>query len=86
MFFAFLLLLSFRPSISLLQEKDLVHKLFKVLVPRYSTYHTSCTQMWNLPTEYPGKGIPMAILELKGKLADKACNTSLNAVYYYSDV
>lgn len=48
-----------------LLEKDLIHKLFKVLVPRYQNYHTSFTQMWNLPIQYPGRPIPHTVLELK---------------------
>jgi len=48
------------------KEKDLIHKLFKVLVPRYQNYETSFTQMWNLSIQYPGQPIPRAILELKG--------------------
>ena len=53
-------------SCFLLQEKDLIHKLFKVLVPRYQNYSTSFTQMWNLPIKYPGFGHQSAVLELKG--------------------
>jgi len=52
--------------ICFVKEKDLIHKLFKVLVPRYQNYETSFTQTWNLPIQYPGKPIPRAILELKG--------------------
>ena len=49
------------------QEKDLVHKLFKVLVPRYSNYMTAYTDMHILPTRLPGKDyINQAVLELKG--------------------
>ncbi|XP_014770333.1 39S ribosomal protein L17, mitochondrial [Octopus bimaculoides] len=49
-----------------LLEKDLVLKLFKVLVPRYSNYSTSFTDMYKLPTVYPGKDGALGILELKG--------------------
>ncbi|XP_041373076.1 39S ribosomal protein L17, mitochondrial-like [Gigantopelta aegis] len=49
-----------------LMEKDLIHKLFKVLVPRYQNYSTSYTQMWNLPIKYPGFGHQSGVLELKG--------------------
>uniref|UniRef100_A0A0L8HQQ2 Large ribosomal subunit protein bL17m n=1 Tax=Octopus bimaculoides TaxID=37653 RepID=A0A0L8HQQ2_OCTBM len=48
------------------REKDLVLKLFKVLVPRYSNYSTSFTDMYKLPTVYPGKDGALGILELKG--------------------
>jgi len=54
--------------ICFVKEKDLIHKLFKVLVPRYQNYEASFTQIWNLPIQYPGKPIPRAILELKGKI------------------
>jgi len=53
--------------ICVVKEKDLIHKLFKVLVPRYQKYETSFTQMWNLPVRYPGAPIQRAVLELKGK-------------------
>ncbi|XP_071115786.1 large ribosomal subunit protein bL17m-like [Haliotis cracherodii] len=49
-----------------LLEKDLIHKLFKVLVPRFQNSPHSFTSMWNLPTKYPGPGGAMAILEFKG--------------------
>ncbi|XP_064594665.1 large ribosomal subunit protein bL17m-like [Liolophura sinensis] len=49
-----------------LLEKDLIHKLFKVFVPRYQQYSSSFTRVWNLPVDYPGDGIQRAILELKG--------------------
>lgn len=48
-----------------LVEKQLVHKLFKVLVPRYANYNTAYTRMYRAPTLYPeirGK----AVLELRG--------------------
>jgi len=59
------------------QEKDLVHKLFKVLVPRYTDCHTSFTQMWNLPTVYPGKPMKMAVLELRGECPKTTDDPSL---------
>lgn len=49
-----------------LLEKDLVHKLFKVLAPRYRNCTTSFTQMHILPSVYPGHGGALGILELKG--------------------
>ena len=57
-----------------LQEKDLIHKLFKVLLPRYrgtSTY----TQMYMLPPDVPGFGKDMAVLELKGQFEMVGINT-----------
>ncbi|ELU02824.1 hypothetical protein CAPTEDRAFT_227588 [Capitella teleta] len=49
-----------------LKDKDLIHKLFKVLVPRYENYTTCATRMWTLPVEYPGGKNKTSILELKG--------------------
>ncbi|CAG5117608.1 unnamed protein product [Candidula unifasciata] len=49
-----------------LLEKDLVHKLFKVLVPRYANYKTCYTDLHKLPKEYPATGIPQGVLELRG--------------------
>gem|GEM_PF-6024949 len=36
-------------------EKQLVHKLFKVLVPRYQDCPVSYTRMIKAPRHYPGK-------------------------------
>jgi large subunit ribosomal protein L17 len=49
-----------------LLEKDLVPKLFKVLVPRYDNTMGPYTQVYKLPIVYPGYGKPKIILELKG--------------------
>lgn len=49
-----------------IKEKQLVHKLFKVLVPRYQNYTTSFTKLHNAPCIYPGYAYKRAILELKG--------------------
>ena len=54
-------------SASMLQEKDLVHKLFKVLAPRYESSSSCYTSIHKLGITYPGRPIPMSILELKGK-------------------
>lgn len=48
-----------------LLEKDLIHKLFKVLVPRYNNYTESYTRVFTLPATYPGSGRFNAVLELK---------------------
>ena len=45
----------------------MVHKLFKVLAPRYKLYETSFTRVFKLPRDYPGSGQDKVILELKGK-------------------
>lgn len=49
-----------------LLEKQLVHKLFKVLVPRYENFTVSYTRLLKAPTPYTGSTREKAILELKG--------------------
>ncbi|XP_075211394.1 mitochondrial ribosomal protein L17 [Lycorma delicatula] len=48
-----------------LLEKQLIHKLFKVLVPRYENYNISYTRMLKLSALYPNAH-PMSVLELRG--------------------
>lgn len=47
-------------------EKQLVHKLFKVLVPRFESCQVSFTRMYKAPREYPGMYYKRAVLELRG--------------------
>uniref|UniRef100_A0A7G3AQD2 Large ribosomal subunit protein bL17m n=1 Tax=Lutzomyia longipalpis TaxID=7200 RepID=A0A7G3AQD2_LUTLO len=49
-----------------LLDKQCVHKLFKVLVPRYENYQVSYTRMYKAPREYPGMYYKRAVLELRG--------------------
>ncbi|XP_059621115.1 large ribosomal subunit protein bL17m-like [Phlebotomus argentipes] len=49
-----------------LLEKQCVHKLFKVLVPRYENYNVSFTRMYKAPRDYPGWHYKRAVLELRG--------------------
>ncbi|XP_064650868.1 large ribosomal subunit protein bL17m-like [Lineus longissimus] len=49
-----------------LLEKDLIHKLFKVLVPRYHNSSSAFTSIYKLPAKYPGGMIDCGLLELKG--------------------
>lgn len=49
-----------------LEEKQLVHKLFKVLVPRFQDYNVSYTRMYRAPRPYPGPMDKKAVLELRG--------------------
>lgn len=49
-----------------LEEKQLIHKLFKVLVPRYQNYKVSYTRMYKAPRPYPGDYDKKALLELRG--------------------
>lgn len=47
-------------------EKQLVHKLFKVLVPRYENSTVCYTRLLRAPKPYPGDQYKKAVLELKG--------------------
>lgn len=49
-----------------LHEKQLVHKLFKVLVPRYENCHLSYTRMYKAPREAIEKVRPRSVVELRG--------------------
>lgn len=49
-----------------LLEKQLVHKLFKVLAPRFQNYSVSYTRMLKAPKPYPGDTYTKAVLELRG--------------------
>nr|XP_023014738.1 39S ribosomal protein L17, mitochondrial-like [Leptinotarsa decemlineata] len=49
-----------------LVEKQLVHKLFKVLVPRYENYNVAFTRLLRAPKPYPGDKHLKAVLELRG--------------------
>lgn len=66
-----------RPTMELadfwLKEKQLVHKLFKVMVPRYVNYSEAFTSLWKLPPPYEKAATPggaqmrvLGVLELKG--------------------
>lgn len=49
-----------------LLEKQLVHKLFKVIVPRFENCQISYTRMLKAPREYPGHYRDRSVLELRG--------------------
>lgn len=49
-------------------EKQLVHKLFKVLVPRYENYNESVTRLYLAPNPCPGHYFKRSVLELKGNI------------------
>jgi len=53
-----------------LEEKQLIHKLFKVLVPRFSDYKTSYTMLYRAPKAYPEIVYPRSVLELRGCLSN----------------
>jgi large subunit ribosomal protein L17 len=48
-----------------LLEKDLVPKLFQVIVPRYADKIGPYTLVHKLPVKYPGKGLKSIVMELK---------------------
>lgn len=48
-------------------EKQYIHKLFKVLVPRYQNYDSAYTKLHKLQLDYPGNHWKKAVLELRGK-------------------
>jgi len=50
-----------------INEKQLVHKLFKVLVPRYQNYKISFTKLYKTPNIYPIVHYDRAVLELQGR-------------------
>ncbi|XP_055857624.1 39S ribosomal protein L17, mitochondrial [Episyrphus balteatus] len=65
-----------------LLEKQLVHKLFKVLVPRFQDCSVSFTRMYKAPRDYPGMYYKKSVLELRGNpypslLPDMTQNRSL---------
>lgn len=54
-----------------LLDKSLIHKLFKVLCPRYDNYPVSVTRLYKAPREYPVVDFKKryntrGILELRG--------------------
>ncbi|XP_046383139.1 39S ribosomal protein L17, mitochondrial [Ischnura elegans] len=49
-----------------LMEKQLIHKLFKVFVPRFQNSNQSYTRMLNAPRPYPGEKFKKSVLELRG--------------------
>lgn len=48
-----------------LMNKQLVHKLFKVIAPKFEHCKVSYTRMYKAPREYPGMYYKRAILELR---------------------
>ncbi|KAL1509147.1 hypothetical protein ABEB36_003932 [Hypothenemus hampei] len=47
-------------------EKQLVHKLFKVLVPRFENYNIACTRIFYVPRNMTDPRYSKAVLELRG--------------------
>lgn len=49
-----------------LEEKQLVHKLFKVLAPRFKDYQVAYTALYKAPKKYPLDILAYSVLELRG--------------------
>lgn len=47
-------------------EKQFIHKLFKVLVPRFENYQSAYTSLYKAPLNFPKYTGSRTILELKG--------------------
>merc|ERR1712071_274420 len=69
-----------------LEEKQLVHKLFKVLVPRYQNYDSSFTRMVLAPNKYPGKCSGSAVLELKENPFPPLLTPNKNCAFWLPNV
>ncbi|XP_067951838.1 large ribosomal subunit protein bL17m-like [Watersipora subatra] len=68
-----------------LQEKDLVQKLFKVLVPRYTDYTESYTSQYMLPVQYP-ENRRRIVLELKGNAYPAVIEDPVNTSKWLNNV
>lgn len=49
-------------------EKPIVHKLFKVLAPRYQNFQVAYTKMWKAPIPYYSLASQKCVLELKNNI------------------
>jgi hypothetical protein len=67
-----------------LLEKQLVHKLFKVLVPRFENSPVSYTRMYRAPRPCPGHKYKRAVLELRGEV-QKLCLFHFAFMYSQSE-
>ncbi|XP_022826654.1 39S ribosomal protein L17, mitochondrial [Spodoptera litura] len=61
-----------------LLEKELVHKLFKVLVPRYESTNLSYTRLYNAPRPQYGRSLDKVVLELRGNPYPDLLNNKSN--------
>ncbi|XP_053553031.1 39S ribosomal protein L17, mitochondrial isoform X2 [Bombina bombina] len=48
------------------KEKDLIHKLFKMLAPRFESHSSNYTNMYQIPTRQNLDRAKMAVIEYKG--------------------
>ncbi|XP_039757020.1 39S ribosomal protein L17, mitochondrial [Pararge aegeria] len=69
-----------------LLEKELLHKLFKVLVPRFENSNTAFTKMYKAPKASSGRNIDKAILELRGNPYPLLTNKHSNNRYLLQNV
>lgn len=61
-----------------LLEKELIHKLFKVLVPRFENCNTAYTRMLNAPRPLPSRVDDKVVLELRGNPYPSLVNRQSN--------
>ncbi|CAB3244335.1 unnamed protein product [Arctia plantaginis] len=69
-----------------LLEKQLVHKLFKVLVPRYENSNLSYTKMYKAPKPQYARVLDKAVLELRGNPYPNLTNKLTNNKYLIQNV
>lgn len=69
-----------------LLEKELVHKLFKVLVPRFENSSVSYTKLYNAPKPKYARVLDKAVLELKGNPYPELGNKQTNNKYFIQNV
>ncbi|XP_075976559.1 mitochondrial ribosomal protein L17 [Anticarsia gemmatalis] len=69
-----------------LLEKQLVHKLFKVLVPRYENSHLSYTKMYRAPKPQYARILEKSVLELRGNPYPDLTNKQVNNKYLIQNV
>uniref|UniRef100_A0A2A4J6K7 Large ribosomal subunit protein bL17m n=1 Tax=Heliothis virescens TaxID=7102 RepID=A0A2A4J6K7_HELVI len=61
-----------------LLEKELIHKLFKVLVPRYENTNVSYTRLYQAPKPQFGRQLEKVVLELRGNPYPDLLNRNTN--------
>lgn len=69
-----------------LLEKELIHKLFKVLVPRYENSNLSYTRMFNAPRPQATLHTEKVVLELRGNPFPDLLNKKTNNKHFIQNV
>lgn len=69
-----------------LLEKELVHKLFKVLVPRFENSSVAYTKLYNAPKPQYARVLDKAVLELKGNPYPELGNKQTNNKYFIQNI